>query len=137
MSTYTFTNKNVQFITFLRNFPFNKSNFRKTFTVIYEEVFLLFSEKILAEVISFLEIENKLDVQLNKKYLQKHFEDNYLWTKMRSKEPASKLQNDDDVVKIDGKCQGLYEQTIFKSIADNNTFSFKKKKYPIKFKIEF
>ena len=106
-------------------------HFRHSFKVISEEIFLLFSNKILSDIKSFLEIvsDNEDDEALvSKSKLQKFFSQNYSW--IREKEFSK------TATKIDEKCGGLYEFSIYKPIGDNNTFSFKKDKYPIRFQLK-
>ena len=108
--------------------------FRKGFKVISEEVFQLFSEKTLSETEGFLEIErsdSENSFNISKSDLQRDFVKSYSW--QFSTENNSTGVN---IYEIDAKCQGLYELSIYKHIKYENTFSFKKRKYPIKFKIQ-
>ena len=99
---------------------------RHSFTVLSEEVFLLFSEKTLSELRKFLDIGSETKLKLSKSRLQSYFVQNYSWQSLLKAE---------DIQKMDEKCSGLYELSIYRNFGDNDTFSFKKIKYPIKFKI--
>ena len=93
-----------------------------------EEVFLLFSEKMLADFLKFLEIESSTEIKLSKTRLQNLFIQHYAW-----KENST---TDTSMGRIDDKCQGLYELSIYKSLKQDNTFSFKGENYPLIFKLK-
>ena len=101
---------------------------RNSFSVFSEEVFLLFSEKILADFLKFLEVESSTDIKLSKSRLQHLFIQHYSW-----KENST---SDTSLGKIDEKCQGLYELSIYKPLKHANTFSFKGENYPLIFKLK-
>ena len=108
---------------------------RKGFKVISEEVFLLFSEKTLSETEEFLEIErsdSENSFNISKSELQRDFVKSYSWL-VSGDSTGVNINNIND---MDAKCQGLYELSIYKHIKYENTFSFKKRNYPIKFKLQ-
>lgn len=106
----------------------NDITFRNSFTVFSEEVFLLFSEKMLADFLQFLEIESSSEIKLSKSRLQNLFMQHYAW-----KENST---SDVSFQRIDDKCQGLYELSIYKTLKQVNTFSFKGENYPLIFKLK-
>ena len=101
---------------------------RNSFTVFSEEVFLLFSEKMLADFLQFLEIASSTEIKLSKTRLQNLFIQHYAW-----KENST---TDTSLGRIDEKCQGLYELSIYTSLKQVNTFSFKGKNFPLIFKLK-
>ena len=101
---------------------------RNSFTVFSEEVFLLFSEKMLADFLQFLEIESSTEIKLSKSRLQNLFIQHYAWKENSTSEVS--------IQRIDDKCQGLYELSIYKSLKQVNTFSFKGENYPLIFKLK-
>ena len=100
---------------------------RNVFSIFNDEIFSLFSEKIISDVNNFLEVEAPTQLDFSKLKLQKNFIQNYSWLVSKPRE---------SIDKVDDKCQGLYELSIYKSVKDNNTFSLKHSKYPLRFQIK-
>ena len=101
--------------------------YRKLFLIKNEEIFQLFGERVLSEINGFLELEFPSQMNISKSSLISSFTQNYYWLRRKPSE---------SIDKVDGKCQGLYELTIYKSVKDNNTFSFNQIKYPLRFKLK-
>ena len=78
-----------------------------------EEVFLLFSEKTLSELRKFLDIDSGsgTKLKLSKSRLQSYFVQNYSWQSLLKAE---------DIQKMDEKCSGLYELSIYRNFGEND-----------------